>query len=80
MENIVAYEVDKGSKYFVGIYNGIKRGKFCLKDGCMIKRNDLPKGKKLEDGLKEVYINSQKENKEFSVNRIMSPEPYKFSI
>ncbi|MCL5018760.1 MAG: hypothetical protein M1416_03285 [Candidatus Pacearchaeota archaeon] len=77
--DVVAYEVTK-DRYYMGMPMGITKGKYHLVAACIIKKENLPKGKSLEEGLKEIYLKSEKENKQVSTSEIMNPQPLKFAF
>jgi len=78
--NVVAYEA-RGEKYAMGIYKGIVNEKFSFVEACVIRKNELPEGKSLEQGLKEVYLKALNRGvRVIPSEDIMSPQPKKFTL
>ena len=78
--NVAAYEAS-GGRYVMGIYNGISHEKFSFVEACVIRKNELPNGKSLEDGLEEMYLKDpNKGTRVIPMVDILSPQPHRFTF
>lgn len=78
VEQRVAYDI--GGRYIVGKAKGISEGYYLFTDACLIRATELPQGKSLEEGLKEVYLNAKREDKRVATDLVMSPSPRRFNV
>lgn len=72
---IMAYEMDDG-RSFVGraYFSDTQKGICKLRDGCMIRKENLPAGKSYEEGIIELYKKAVKEDVvQFGLEGVVKP-------
>ena len=69
------YETE--DRIYAGLFSKIENGKFTLRKGAMLMKNDLPGKKYSEENVKEFYLLAEKNNTiedlHFSLEKIIKP-------
>jgi hypothetical protein len=78
VEQRVAY--DLGGRYIVGKFKKHEGNAYYFTDACFVRANELPKESSLEEGLKQVYLSSNRDDKKVETSLLMTPNPRRFNI